>query len=668
MNRLRLRVPAVLLDWALVFAFAAVLIWPLYKVKYLDLWASIESTFIADARFLADHWPHPNWQPNWYCGTRTDYVYPPALRYGTAALVKYVPRMLPVRAYHLYVAFFYCFGIAGVYLLVQWASKSRGSGVLAAVATALVSPSYLFISTIREDSPMWVPYRLNVLIRYGEGPHITSLAWLGVALFFSMRAFTRWRPGSLVAAAVSCAMVVSNNFYGATALALLYPILLWSVYITHIDKWTWVRGAAIPVLAYGFTAFWLVPSYLRITVENMQFVSQQGNLWSRWVALALVIGFVLLSDHFARGKRESMWLTFLCGATALFVVNVLGNHYLDFRIIGEPSRLVPELDLLLICLVIELLRRLWHANLRWPYLRRGFAAAVVVVALATSARYVVNSRQLFQRYPNPEDRVEYQLQDWMAKNLPGARAVTAGSVRFWYNVWNDLPQLGGGSEQGLLNPHTQPPQWQIFMGPEADISTLWLQIMGVDAIIVNSKNSREVYHDYVYPDKFRGVLSVLHDNGAGDTIHSVPRRYRSLARVVDRERFNALPDIPGNGELPQLQQWYEVVERGPDAPTETRWDGTDAFHVKASVGEGQSVRIAESFDANWRAYSGGQRLPLRMDKLGMMVVDAPPGDHDIRLEFPTPLSNIVGRGVTALSVLAAAALIWMSRRQRHDAA
>ena len=105
-----------LIDWLVVFLFVAVLIRPLFRVKYLELWGSIESTFIADARFLKDNWPHPNWQPNWYCGTRTDYVYPPALRYGTAAISKAVPKILPVRAYHIYIAFFYCFGIAAVYL------------------------------------------------------------------------------------------------------------------------------------------------------------------------------------------------------------------------------------------------------------------------------------------------------------------------------------------------------------------------------------------------------------------------------------------------------------------------------------------------------------------------------------------------------------------------
>ena len=80
-----------ILDFVLVFLLAAFLIRPLWKLKYTENWGSIESTFIADARMLKDNWPRPLWQPYWYVGTRFDYVYPPALRYGTAALAKYYP-------------------------------------------------------------------------------------------------------------------------------------------------------------------------------------------------------------------------------------------------------------------------------------------------------------------------------------------------------------------------------------------------------------------------------------------------------------------------------------------------------------------------------------------------------------------------------------------------
>jgi hypothetical protein len=100
-----------LLDAAVIFLLTAALIWPLFKAKYLANWGSIESTYIADARFLVEHWPHPQWQPLWYTGTRLDYVYPPALRYGTALIAKAVGYW-PVKAYHVYIALFYCLGMA----------------------------------------------------------------------------------------------------------------------------------------------------------------------------------------------------------------------------------------------------------------------------------------------------------------------------------------------------------------------------------------------------------------------------------------------------------------------------------------------------------------------------------------------------------------------------
>lgn len=649
------------IDFLLLFAVVAILIGPLFRVKYLDLWHSIESTFIADARFLADHWPHPNWQPNWYAGTRTDYIYPPALRYGTAALVKAVPNMLPVRAYHIYTAFFYCFGIAGTGLLARYGSRSRRTGLFAALAVAVISPSFLFVESIRGDSPLLMPYRLNVLIRYGEGPHMTALAWIPFALLFSWRALEKWRPASLAAAAACCAMVVSNNFYGATSLAMLFPVMAWSLYVTHRSFALWLRAALIAALAYGLTAFWLVPSYLEITVRNMQFVSSQGNMWSRWVALGIAVGFVLLTDQYVRGRRNAAWLTFLAGSTVLFFASAVGNHYLDFRIIGEPSRQFPELDMLIILLALEMLRRLWNVQRARPLAR----AAVVVAGVAAfvpSWQYLAAPHSVFVRDWEPQKRIEYQMQDWVAKNMPDARMLTSGSVRFWYNAWHDLPQLGGGSEQGLLNTEVVQPQWHVFLDPDADVSIRWLQLMGVDGIIVHTPESRELYHDYQHPRKFAGKLKVLHDTGAGDIIYEIPRRYRSLGRVVDRSRHAALPPLKGVPSMETLQLWHDVVENGPERPADVRFEGTDSIRVKARTGPGESILLQESFDSNWRAYRNGERIPVRRDNLGFMVLDVPPGEHEIRMEFPMPFSNKAGWVLTALSVIAVAGLVRLGRK------
>src|SRR5689334_13289463 len=180
-------------DCGIILLGAALLILPLWRIEYLRNWGSIDSTFIADARFLKEHWPHPLWQPLWYCGTRFDYIYPPALRYGTAALSK-VFSILPVRAYHLYSAFFYCLGIAGVYLFVRLVAKSRVAAWLAAMMTLLLSPSFLFLKDLRLDAWHLAPLRLGVLVRYGEGPHISALSLLPFALLTGFMAIQSWRP------------------------------------------------------------------------------------------------------------------------------------------------------------------------------------------------------------------------------------------------------------------------------------------------------------------------------------------------------------------------------------------------------------------------------------------------------------------------------------------
>src|SRR3981081_160225 len=113
-----------LIDSGIIFLFTCVLISPLFKVEYLDNWGSIESTFIADARMLRENLPHPGWQPLWYCGTRFDYIYPPALRYGTA-LTSLVFHLTTARAFHLYVGVLYALGMAGVYWLAYVGSRSR---------------------------------------------------------------------------------------------------------------------------------------------------------------------------------------------------------------------------------------------------------------------------------------------------------------------------------------------------------------------------------------------------------------------------------------------------------------------------------------------------------------------------------------------------------------
>jgi hypothetical protein len=649
----------ILLDFLIVFLFTAMLIRPYFKAKYTDKWASIESTFIADARFLVEHWPHPQWQPLWYAGTRFDYIYPPALRYGTAAISK-VTGFWPVKAYHFYISFLYAVGIAGVYLLMRVGTGSRGAAYLGAVATSLMSPIFLFMPRFRGDAWKLQPQRLGVLVKYGEGPHMSALALIPIALAFTWLALEKRRPWAIALAAVFSAGVAANNFYGATALAVFYPVLVWSFWITRQDKRIVAPAIAIPILAYGLTAFWLVPSYFRVTAENMKYVSEHGTTWSIWVAVVVAVSFAVATDKLARARPERTWGVFVAGCVVFFSLNVLGNLYFNFRVSGEPSRLLPELDMIYIMAIVLLLRWMWNHPGK---VLRGIAVVLVIAAFWTTKGYIRYAWHMFPLWPDYQSRVEYRVTDWLWKNMPDARAYPTGSVRFWYDTWHDLAQVGGGSEQGLMNAQVEPAQWETNLGPNVEPTILWMQCMGADAIYVADKRSQEVFKDFQYPQKLAGVLPLLFDDQQGNMLYKVPRRYPARARVVETAKLNAVEPPRFNDDVEHLRAYADVLEKGPDSPTTLTREGTDAMRVHARVDAGQSVVVQETYDSAWHAWSAGQPLEVRKDAMGMMAIAAPPGDQEIEIAFVTPLENRVGRVVTAIAILLILALMAIGIRE-----
>jgi hypothetical protein len=640
-----------LIDSLLLACLVCILIKPLFSLVYLDNWPSIESTFIADARMLLAHLPHPGWQPLWYCGTRTDYIYPPALRYGTV-LISLIGRVAPARAYHLYTAIFYVLGIVAVYWLVRIGSRSRASALLASLATALLSPSFLLLRNIRRDSGYWVPQRLHVLMAYGEGPHVAALAILPLALAAAWVALRSWRPAALAAAGVLCALIIANNFYGATALAIFYPILVWSVWLGERRRGVWIRGAAIPLITCGLSAFWLTPSYLRVTLTDLKLVSPPGTIGAQLILLAVIVIYGFTSFRAGRGRPERMWPVFVYGTAVVVSVYVLGYFYFNLNISGNPARLVPELDLVLILACVEALRTAWKKPGR-----RIPALVLVLVAFLPAVRYFRHAWSPFPKAAPLENVFQYKTTKWVADHLPGARVLPSGTVRYWFDVWADNAQPAGGADQGMLNQNIPDASWQILHGERADLAVLWLQALGTDAVVVPGKTSPEPYHDYQAPEKFRGVLPVLYDDRQGTVIYSIPRVHPGLARVVDRAAMSATGKISGGDDLAGLTKYASVVENPAQPAASNSWRGFDTADIEAKSGAGQEILFQETWDPAWHAYENGRELTIRPENtMGFMLIDVPPGAHNIRLQFETPLENRIGIGIFFVSVIL---VIWL---------
>jgi hypothetical protein len=346
------------------------------------------------------------------------------------------------------------------------------------------------------------------------------------------------------------------------------------------------------------------------------------------------------------------------GGVAVISLNVLGHHLTNrtFRVIGEPERLVPELDLFLVLAGAEIIRRIWQ--------RQRLAAALLVLACFIPAwGYLTFPWRHIRRTSEAAHRLEYQIPDWVAKNRPGARTFAMGTVRFWWNGWFNEAQIGGGSEQGLINFDLVKVFWTLVLGNEPRAAILWLQATGNDLVVMNDSTSALPIQDYQFPHRFRGALPVVFDDGKGNWIHEVPRRWRSLARVVRLAEVQPLLPARDGEDMERLAPYVKALEQGPDSPAPTRWLNPRTLHIDATVEAGQALAVLVSHDPSWRARAGGREFPVERDALGQVRILAPPGAHQIELYWETPRENQIGRVLFAVAVLVFAWLCWRGRRR-----
>jgi hypothetical protein len=654
------------LDAAAVFALAAMLVLPLFRLEYLNNWPSIEGAFVADGHALMENWPHHLWQPLWYCGTRADYVYPPGPRYGVAIFATLL-RVSAARGYHVFIGFCYAFGFVVLYLWTRIATGSRAAAWLATVSIAVASPSFPFLPDWSERM-YHAPPRLHVLMMFGEGPHISSLAMLPISWIGAWKRFQGGSARWLGVSAIGIALTVTINFYGLTALAITMPLLVWACLL---DRWDWrvVRDAAlIAMMGWALVAWWLVPSYVRVTTRNLYLVSPPGNSWSFPVFLVLLAVYVAVSLTLARMKKLSAYPFFIWSALAWLVIYILGYRWFGFQVAGNSLRLVPEMDLFAILCAVQLAAIVWRWQpAGWLKLAPRIALLVLLFfAFRPSWRYLKHAYYEFPEEKHWSERVEYKTETWLYEHFPDQRSFVTGTIRFWYDAWHDGQEADGAAQQGILNPLLPGAQWMIAHAVDPKLITSWLQALGVDILVVVGEKSQEPYKDFPHPKLYDDFLPLLRDDGEANRYYRVPRGATGIVRVVNRARVESVPAIQIAGVMTQVQAYADAVESGPSGDrARGRWSGSDVLNVNADIGPGEALLVQETYDPGWHAYENGRAQSIRADAVGHMLIALPPGPHAIRMVFEAPAEVVVGRTAGIVCLMLIALLTFRRQATRH---
>ncbi|MGH9592653.1 MAG: hypothetical protein ACRD5L_06140, partial [Bryobacteraceae bacterium] len=263
----RLRTPSLA---ALLFALNAYICRGLFGIEYLRHMGSIEASFIGISRYILGHWRDLSWFPLWYTGIPEQNTYPPLL-HSVVALAAGTAGVSPAHAYHFVTALLYCLGPVTLFALVLRLSESRWTAFFAGAFYSVLSPSGWLIPKFAVDAGgIWHPIRLRDLVVWGEGPHISSLTLLPLALLLLDLALDRRRDSRharyFTLAVLGLASVALTNVIGSVGLALGVAAYL----LAKTGRRNALISAAIGVAAYLLAMPWIPPSTIATIQHNAE--------------------------------------------------------------------------------------------------------------------------------------------------------------------------------------------------------------------------------------------------------------------------------------------------------------------------------------------------------------------------------------------------------------
>jgi hypothetical protein len=527
-----------------------------------------------------------------------------------------------------------------------------------AVAYSLLSPSYgLFPAVEKDRGIVQLPWRVQVLAKYGEGPHNTGLTLLPLALLAAWRVGTERgspaRSRRMLAAALLLAAIPLTNWVAAFGLAISCVLLLLAAWgEPGFRAWRVVGAAAF---AWLLACFWLTPSFVKTIAFNWPADSFAYQLHRTQMGLlAGAVAGALLIRLLFRWRRGSFYFCFVTLGAFAFGWIASAFYLYGVDVIPESRRYAIEFELFLALALAEGLR----LALRSPNgtVRMCAVGTGAVLLLVGSPQLWAEATQGWRAWvPSPpQETVEYRLAQWIARYPPQGRVFASGGLRFRLNSWFDLPQVGGGFETGLRNRIPLDLTYRVraasnlWPGHETEDTLLELKALGAEYVVVHGPKSREYYRDFVRPERVAGSLPVAYRT-EDDTIYRLPSR--PLAHLVRPEE---LPDSDVRDYPESLLRYVAAMEDAERPALRAQWTDTSTFVIAGPAPRGELISVQINADPGWRATQDGQAIAIAQDRLGFITLDpSPAAATRIELRYSGTAEQRIMAGVSALAWAAA---------------
>ena len=479
--------------WIALFLFAGNLfiIAPFLLTDYSDQTWNNGYIYMAISRMFRDgKW---DWNPLQYGGAPFRYLYPPVFH----TLTGLIPVPSIGNAFHIVTGIGYALVPVALFILAAQLFASRTQALFAAVAYSFFpSPAYLMETWRTLARPYsYAPWGFVALIGYDEAAHAFAFPFVLLSLAAAYR--KRW-----VLASLPAAVVFLTNWPALIGLLVMLTGL-------SIARRCPEPVCRIGGIAFGLSAFWMTPGYfvssslLNRIVLRHTLTAQPFSLIT-WLIFAAAA--CLLALAWWRRSFLIAWVT-LTGVVILSFT-LAGNYLLP-----SPHRYMLEFNAGCVLLLAALITR--------------YRVAAILIGIALSSNFIIHAWKVQPKSQDPTTGVAHEIAEWLNQHPTKGRVMVSGELDSTLALWSDVPQVGG-TGQDVSNFMVWAAQRQIALGcgiGSEPIAELWLRALNVRYFVVHEANSREYFHWFADPGKFRSetsTLQVAYNNGQGDVIYEVP--------------------------------------------------------------------------------------------------------------------------------------------------
>ncbi len=640
----------------LLFIITALTIFPFFTGDYTNIWGSIEAAYISDAIFVSNNFPNVGWYPFWYGGLPFHLSYPPLFICLVASLHA-VSSLSIAHSYRILSGIGYSAAPVALYLLAKSLTKRKLPSFL----------SGLIYSSVPTFLPL--PYSLGpshvgVLTVYGEGPHLFGFTLMLLALWQLLNCMNKPTKLRCLSTSALIASVALTNPIALYALALLVIVAFVTEIIYRNDQG--LRPFAVAGLTgYGLVAFQYDLEFMLASAQGS--TETTGLRYSLILLLAMLIAIVLVRRFSSRYlSRWPNTKASLFVALWLILFGTIIITYVWFNLPSlapQPYRYVPEFDAgvsLLIGLVImkvdktvlglrgmgsERIRRVRRAWILGALLILLFVNVILLLPISLSETLPSNS---LVNVP------EYQIASWLSTHVTDQSVFATGTAAFWLNVFSNVRQIRGGSDQGATNSWWDDVNYQIATGPDPAISILWAQAWNVKYVIVTFPNASTLYHDYTHPNKFANVLPLrYYFKGFG--IYEVPLARPGLVEDISTQGALSLSPITGVLDTQDLSAYVKLAQN-PTNSTGVRVTYTminpDLLQVSVSGAlPDTAILVKMTYDLRWHAELDGK--PVGIQQLGpdfMVTYPQTKGNYQLTFHFGRSEGETIGLYLTMATI------------------